>query len=59
MTATLSDIFCNSLLQEICFFKNSTEVLMYGDDHQEEVIHVQLHFFNAIFPVLMQFMQYF
>lgn len=36
MTVLLSGTFCNSLSQEITSFKNSTKLLIHGNDHQEE-----------------------
>ena len=45
MTIPLSGTFCNSLSQEITSFKNSTKLLIHGDDHQEED-----DIYSVIFP---------
>ena len=54
MTVTLSGTFCNSLSQEITSFRNSTKLLIHGDDHQEEddIYSVIFLNMNTIYPVL-------
>lgn len=39
MTVPLSGTFCNSLSQEITSFKNSTKLLIHGNDQEEDDIY--------------------